>query len=138
MTSPALRILIAGTLVAAALGVSVAGAADKKKPTGTIKDLENRTIQIDKDPPADVQPQQAIDQYKKFLELQSDNEKMRAEAMRRLGDLQVEVDEAARAAGGADFSGLENKEAIQLYEALLAKYPKYERGDAVMYQLSRA
>ena len=46
-----------------------------------------------------MQPQQAIEQYQRFLELQSKNEKMRAEAMRRLGDLQVEVDEAARAAG---------------------------------------
>ncbi len=142
MKSPAgpVRILVAGTLAlaVAALGASVAGAAEKKKPTGTIKDLESRTIQIDRDPPANVQPQQAIEQYRKFLDLQSDNEKMRAEAMRRLGDLQVEVDEAARAAGEADFSGLENKEAIKLYESLLAKYPQYERNDAVMYQLSRA
>ncbi|HEY6640696.1 tetratricopeptide repeat protein [Povalibacter sp.] len=133
------RILIAATLAIASVGISVAVAAEKKpKPTGTIKDLENRTIQIDRDPPTNVQPQQAIEQYKRFLELQSDNEQMRSEAMRRLGDLQVEVDEAARAAGGADFTGLENKEAIKLYESLLAKYPKYERNDAVMYQLSRA
>ena len=88
MTSRAtpVRILVAGTLAIAALGVSVAGAAEKKKPTGTIKDLENRTIQIDRDPPANVQPQQAIEQYKKFLDLQSDNEKMRAEAMRLLAE----------------------------------------------------
>ena len=46
-----------------------------------------------------MKPQQAIEQYRRFLELQSKNEKLRAEAMRRLGDLQVEVDEAARAAG---------------------------------------
>ncbi|HEY5809824.1 MAG TPA: tetratricopeptide repeat protein [Povalibacter sp.] len=133
------RNAIAGSLLLAALLTTVnASAADKKKVTGTIKDLENREIKIDRDPPSNAQPQQAIEQYKKFLELQSDNEKMRAEAMRRLGDLQVEVDEAARAAGGADFEGLENKEAIKLYESLLAKYPKYERNDAVMYQLSRA
>lgn len=134
-----LRILVAGTFAAAALGLSVSHAAEKKpKPTGTIKDLESRTIQIDRDPPTNVQPQQAIEQYKQFLDLQSDNEKMRAEAMRRLGDLQVEVDEAARAAGADDFAGLENKEAIKLYESLLAKYPQYPRNDAVMYQLSRA
>ncbi len=130
--------LVAGA-VALALAASPVYSAEKKpKPTGTIKDLETRQIQIDKDPPTNVQPQQAIEQYKRFLELQSDNEKMRAEAMRRLGDLQVEVDEAARAAGGDDFNGLENKEAIKLYESLLAAYPKYERNDAVMYQLSRA
>ena len=132
-----MKSLIVAALTIASVGMSVA-AEKKPKSTGTIKDLESRTIQIDRDPPTNVQPQQAIEQYKQFLDLQSDNEKMRSEAMRRLGDLQVEVDEAARAAGGADFAGLENKEAIKLYESLLAKYPKYERNDAVMYQLSRA
>ena len=70
----------------------------KPKSTGTIKDLESREVQVVRDPPTDVKPQQAIEQYRHFLELQSDNEKMRTEAMRRLGDLQVEVDEGARAA----------------------------------------
>lgn len=124
--------------LAALLTVAAAHAEKKPRPTGTIKDLESREIQIDRDPPTNVQQQQAIEQYKRFLELQSDNEKMRAEAMRRLGDLQVEVDEGARAAGDAGFNGLETKEAIKLYESLLAAYPQYERNDAVMYQLSRA
>ena len=119
------------------LGVAAAGAADRKKPTGTIKDLEGREIQVTRDPPTNVKPQQAIDQYRRFLELDSTNEQMRAEAMRRLGDLQLEVDESARAAG-ADFQGLSAKEAVKLYEGLLSSYPKYERNDAVMYQLARA
>src|SRR5262245_59266716 len=122
------RMLATTVAVATLLGAVAADAGDKKpKTTGTIKDLENREIKIDRDPPTNVQPQQAIDQYKKFLDLEAGNEKMRAEAMRRLGDLQVEVDEAARAAGGADFDGLQNKEAIKLYESLLARFPKYER-----------
>lgn len=124
--------------LAALLAVPVAHAEKKPKPTGTIKDLESREIQIDRDPPTNVQQQQAIEQYKRFLELQSDNEKMRAEAMRRLGDLQVEVDDGARAVGDVGLSGVGTKEAIKLYESLLAAYPKYERNDAVMYQLSRA
>jgi TolA-binding protein len=124
-----------GTLV---LATSAVGAEKKTKATGTIKDLENREVQVTRDPPTNVQPQQAIEQYKRFLELQSDNAQMRAEAMRRLGDLQLEVDEGARAAGEAGFQGLEAKEAIKLYEGLLSAYPKYERNDTVMYQLSRA
>jgi TolA-binding protein len=118
---------------------SNAAAADKKpKPTGTIKDLETREVQVTRDPPTNVQPQQAIEQYKQFLQLQSDNPQMRAEAMRRLGDLQLEVDEGARAGSDASFQGLETKEAIKLYEGLLSQYPNYERNDTVMYQLSRA
>jgi TolA-binding protein len=120
-----------------AVGVAAAGAAERKKPTGTIKDLEGREIQVTRDPPTDVQPQRAIEQYRRFLELDSTNERLRAEAMRRLGDLQLEVDETARGAGDG-FSGIDAKEAIKLYEALLSAYPQYERSDAVMYQLARA
>src|SRR6185436_8759707 len=101
----------------------------------TIKDLEKKEVQVAPDPPTDVKPQQAIEQYRRFLELQSKNEKMRTEAMRRLGDLQVEVDEAARAAGvDSGVEGLELKEAIALYEGLLQSHPDYPRNDAVMYR----
>jgi TolA-binding protein len=129
---------IALTLGTVALATSVPAAERKAKTTGTIKDLESREVLVTRDPPPNVQPQQAIEQYKRFLELQSNNEQMRAEAMRRLGDLQLEVDEGSRAAGDTTFQGLETKEAIKLYEGLLTAYPKYERNDTVMYQLSRA
>lgn len=112
--------------------------ADQRGKTGTIKDLEDREVQVTRDPPTDVKAQQAIEQYRRFLELQSTDVRMRAEAMRRLGDLQLEVDEGARASGGETFSGLEVKEAITLYEGLLAAHPDYEKNDAVLYQLSRA
>src|ERR1044071_9393868 len=102
----------------ACVGAFGSAAADKKgapKPAPTIKDLEKKEVQVSPDPPTDVQPQQVIEQYRRFLELQSKNEKMRTEAMRRLGDLQVEVDEAARAAGvDSGVAGLELKEAIPL------------------------
>ena len=136
------HILIAALACAGAFGAAHAAAADKKataKPARTIKDLESREVQVSPDPPSDVKPQQAIEQYRHFLELQSKNEKMRTEAMRRLGDLQVEVDEAARAAGvDSGVDGMELKEAIQLYQGLLKSHPDYARNDAVMYQLSRA
>lgn len=134
------NILIAALACTGVLGAGSVAAADKKPaPARTIKDLEKREVQVSPDPPSDVKPQQAIDQYRHFLELQSKNEKMRTEAMRRLGDLQVEVDEAARAAGvDSGVAGLELKEAIKLYEGLLTSHPDYPRNDAVMYQLSRA
>lgn len=124
--------LMSGVFVAAPLN-----AADKSQPR-TIRDLEGREVQVKPDPPSGVTQQQAIEQYRKFLELQSQNDRMRAEAMRRLGDLQLEVDDGARAAGSEGFGGLEVNEAITLYEGLLSSYPEYERNDAVLYQLSRA
>lgn len=139
MSLPSSSRILAGAALLASLLAATAVAADKKsRQTGTIKDLESREIQVERDPPTNVQAQQAIEQYKRFLELQSGNDKMRAEAMRRLGDLQVEVDEGARAAGDAGFDGMQTKEAIKLYESLLAAYPGYERNDTVLYQLSRA
>jgi cellulose synthase operon protein C len=106
-----------------------------KLPPRTIRDLDKKEVKVKPDPPSDVKAQQAIEQYRRFLELESKNEKLRAEAMRRLGDLQVEVDEEARA---EEFGGLQVDEAVQLYEGLLAGYPNYERNDVVMYQLARA
>jgi tetratricopeptide (TPR) repeat protein len=134
------HLLIVAVACVGALGVeSAAAKKPAEKPVATIKDLETKEIQVSPDPPTDVKPQQAIEQYRHFLELQSKNEKMRTEAMRRLGDLQVEVDEAARAAGvDSGVEGLELKEAIALYEGLLQSHPDYPRNDAVMYQLSRA
>ncbi len=107
-------------------------------PTGTIKDLEKIEVAVPRNPAGNVLPQQAAEQYRRFLEQQSNNDQMRADATRRLGDLQLEMDEAARAAGVNDLSGLEMKEAIKLYEGLLKSNPTYERNDTVMYQLARA
>jgi tetratricopeptide (TPR) repeat protein len=108
-----------------------------KLPPRTIRDLDKKEVKVKPDPPSDVQAQQAIEQYRRFLEMESKNEKLRAEAMRRLGDLQVEVDEESRA-GAEDFGGLKVDEAVKLYEGLLTGYPNYERNDVVMYQLARA
>lgn len=133
------RVGVAAALMSMVLA-PVAGAADEKKPTPspTIKDLESRELRIERDAPANAQPQQAIEQYQRFLELPAGNEKMRAEAMRRLGDLQVEVDEAARAGSAPELQGPQIQRAIELYESLLRDYPKFERNDTVLYQLSRA
>lgn len=120
-------------------GVASGGfSAERFKPTGTIKDLEQREVEVRPDPPRDVRPQQAIEQYRHFLELQSADPRLKAEAMRRLGDLQLQADEAARAAAEGEIDGLQVAEAVALYEGLLAAHPDYERADAVLYQLSRA
>ncbi|MBM0107321.1 tetratricopeptide repeat protein [Steroidobacter sp. S1-65] len=126
-----LRMLIALTLSSA-----IAVPAFSAEPR-TIRDLDRKEVKVKPDPPSDVKAQQAIEQYRRFLEMESQNERLKAEAMRRLGDLQVEVDEGERADENA-FGGLGVDEAVQLYEGLLKGYPNYERNDNVMYQLARA
>ena len=111
--------------VAAVLSSAPTLAAEKVRTpavTGTIKDLESREIQVERDPPSDIKPSQAAEQYQRFLELQAGDAQMRAEAMRRLGDLRLEADEN-RASAETTLSGPELQEAIKLYEGLLATYP---------------
>ena len=133
-----LRMLIALTLSSAVAAPAFAAEQTfNKPPPRTIGDLDKKEVKVDPEPPSDVKAQQAIEQYRRFLELESKNEKMRAEAMRRLGDLQVEVDESGRTEE-AQFGGLGVAEAVTLYEGLLKSYPDYERNDVVMYQLARA
>jgi len=154
--NPTLKVAISMALALGSLSTAQLAVAEKRpRSTGTIRDLESREIRIEPDPPTDVKPAQAIEQYKRFLELPSLDEKMRAEAMRRLGDLQLEADEdrgevpalpnpspvagtATAPAAAAPLTGPELQGAIKLYEGLLATYPNYERNDKVMYQLARA
>ena len=66
-------------------------------------------------------------------------QRLRAEALRRLGDLNLESSESERIEHElATNEGLRATEAIHLYSALLKAYPKYERNDSVLYQLARA
>jgi cellulose synthase operon protein C len=60
----------------------------------------------------------------------------RQEAMRRLGDL--EMDNADRRAAAANNEVPDYKAAIARYETYLKDYPKEPRNDRVLYQLARA
>ena len=112
----------------------------KKQPAQpTLKELVNKKVEVQPEPPIDVQPEQAADEYRRFLERANTDERLRVEAMRRLGDLSLETDEADRSTTDpSHLSAAELKEAIKLYEKLLAAYPHYDRADAVLYQLARA
>jgi tetratricopeptide (TPR) repeat protein len=123
--------------VALGLGPAGAGAADKKP--ATIKDLENQQVDINPDPPKNVDAAKTMESYKRFLDLNAGDASLRAEALRRLGDLNLESSESERIERElATNEGLRATEAIHLYSALLKTYPKYERNDSVLYQLARA
>ena len=80
----------------------------------------------------------AMDNYRRFLELQKTDPQLRAEALRRLGDLNMEAGEGERMAGEASTIDAQGAEAIKLYTSLLKSYPDYPRNDQVLYQLARA
>ncbi|MEP6549474.1 MAG: tetratricopeptide repeat protein [Gammaproteobacteria bacterium] len=112
-------------------------AANKKPPT--IKDLESQQVEVNTNPPGNVDANKTMDSYKRFLDLNAGDAALRAEALRRLGDLNLESSESERIERElVTNEGLRATEAIHLYTALLKAYPKYERNDSVLYQLARA
>jgi cellulose synthase operon protein C len=112
-------------------------AANKNPPT--IKDLDEQQVDINTDPPRNVDANKTMDSYRRFLDLNAGDAALRAEALRRLGDLNLESSESERIERElVTNEGLRATEAIHLYSALLKTYPKYERNDSVLYQLARA
>src|SRR5579863_444975 len=128
--------LLAIALLAPFVGSS-GHAADKKQPT--IKDLDAQQVEVNTDPPKNVDANKTMDSYRRCLDLNAGDAALRAEALRRLGDLNLESSESERIERELITNeGLRATEAIHLYSALLKAYPKYERNDSVLYQLARA
>jgi tetratricopeptide (TPR) repeat protein len=113
----------------------VAGAAEKPK---TIKDLKSKPVEVRKDNKVSATSSKAMENYRRFLELQKTDPALRAEAMRRLGDLNLESGELERMESEVTSIDLQGGEAIKLYSTLLRAYPNYPRNDQVLYQLARA
>ena len=127
-------------VAAALLGwcLAVPGHAANKNPP-TIKDLEAQQVEVNTDPPKNLDANKTMDSYKRFLDLNAGDAALRSEALRRLGDLNLESSESERIERElVTNEGLRATEAIHLYSALLKTYPKYERNDSVLYQLARA
>tara|TARA_R110002096_G_scaffold6409_2_gene29732 strand:+ start:51563 stop:54388 length:2826 start_codon:yes stop_codon:yes gene_type:complete len=113
--------------------------ADKIKTRDTIKSLEKKKANIRTGKVILGSSDLARENYRAFLDLVSDDPELRAEAMRRLGDLELEATEAQQLADNIDAldtTGYNN--AVGLYQQLLEAYPDYRRNDTVLYQLARA
>ena len=105
----------------------------------TIKSLEDRTVEVDTFSQIPQSDTKAMESYRLFLDLASGDPLLRAEAMRRLADLQLEYGEAEQLV--ANLESLEASafgSAVGLYEKLLEAFPEYEKNDLVLYQLARA
>ncbi len=120
------------------VSLPLASFADVKK-RDTIKSLEKKSVEIKKSRVILQSSDLARESYRVFLDLVSDDPILRAEAMRRLGDLELEATEAAQLQENVD--ALEEEaydNAVGLYQKLLEAYPDYRRNDTVLYQLARA
>jgi tetratricopeptide (TPR) repeat protein len=132
-----LRRLLTCTAVAVALVATPVDARVKKKDT--IASLEEKTVEVRPGKIILDSSELARQSYRDFLDLVSDDPELRAEALRRLGDLELEASEADQLAqniDALDARGFDN--AVELYQKLLEAYPDYRRNDTVLYQLARA
>jgi tetratricopeptide (TPR) repeat protein len=112
--------------------------ADDPSSAKTIKDLKSRDVQVHKDSKVDASSSKAMENYRRFLELQKTDPQLRAESMRRLGDLNLDAGDIERMEKEVGIIDLQSAEAIKLYSTLLKAYPDYARNDQVLYQLARA
>jgi TolA-binding protein len=125
-------------LLSGALAMTSAAAPASADDEQTIESLEREYIEVRPGKvilnPADL----ARENYRRFLDLATDDPELRAEAMRRLGDLELEAGESQESGDGAEFAGEESYDnAVELYRQLLEAYPDYRRNDTVLYQLAR-
>lgn len=135
MTSDAAKRM--GVLALAMTLVCPASADIKKRDT--IKSLESRTVELRPGKLINASSTLARDNYRQFLDLVSDDPDLRAEAMRRLADLELEASEAVELADNiGSLKGETYGSAVTLFQALLEAYPDYRRNDTVLYQLARA
>jgi len=112
--------------------------ADIKKKD-TIKSLERKHVPVRRGKVILGSSDLARDSYRAFLDLVTDDPELRAEAMRRLGDLELEATEAEQLADNIEaLDTSEFDSAVTLFQRLLEAYPAYRRNDTVLYQLARA
>jgi len=104
----------------------------------TLQDLESHPAQVVTGGKVSASEAAAMASYQQFLALQQTDPKLRAEALRRLGDLNLDAGEVQRMASELSSVDVHGAEAIKLYTALLSVYPNYEHNDEVLYQLARA
>jgi cellulose synthase operon protein C len=134
-----LRFVLRGAALPAAMAAMAALAANNPPPAPTIGDLNAKSVEVSPKPVSSSGGAgKAMENYRQFLNMQNADPRLRAEALRRLGDLNLESGELERMANEVTQLDLQGAEAIRLYSTLLKAYPDYQRNDQVLYQLARA
>jgi cellulose synthase operon protein C len=126
---------LAWLLIAGLAGLGGCGMFRKPPPDDepTLASLKGRSVAVQPDAGIPADEGRAIAAYRKFLEA-APNAPQRPQAMRRLGDL--EMDGADRRL--ADGDSPDYRAAITRYQDYLKAYPKDAGNDRVLYQLARA
>jgi len=128
--------------LAAWAAFTLAGCAGPKVLPGddqpTLASLGARQIKVAPDNLPVLNEEQTIAAYRQFLQA-APNAPQRPDALRRLGDLEMDrADRIAAETTAAAGAEPDYKAAIARYEEFLKTYPQDARNDRVLYQLARA
>jgi len=131
------------TVIAAAVLLSACGAPKKFKGDDepTLASLSKREVSVAADPGVTTSEERTMAAYRRFLEV-APGAPQRAEAMRRLGDLEMDLaDNRAANAAASDSAAAsmpDYRAAVARYTEFLRSYPRDKGNDRVLYQLARA
>lgn len=133
--SPKPRLHVIGLLLVGGLG----GCASRQPippETPTLRTLAGRSLPVEPDRGVPASEEKTIAAYEKFLQV-APRAPQRAEAMRRLGDLEM-ASADNRAAASAAPADPDYTAALTRYRDYLRAYPKDPGNDRVLYQMARA
>jgi len=136
-SSHLLTLALAGLL---ATGWSGSAESARRKEPATLGSLANRSAPVDRSQPVQAAPDDAANSYAAFLQIEGADPALKAQALRRLGDLRLEQAAALSAVGDVPDASSQAKarESVAAYQELLRDYPDYGARDAALYQLARA
>ncbi|HJW11423.1 MAG TPA: tetratricopeptide repeat protein, partial [Albitalea sp.] len=126
--------VLAACLLSACAGKRTTGTPDNEP---TIKSLEGRVVDVQPDPGIAANQEKAIEAYRKFLDV-APRAAQRSEAMRRLGDLEMDSADNRSATSQAANADPDYRAAVARYQEFLKTYPNDPGNDRVLYQLARA
>lgn len=136
MTGRRVLLLFVTALSLSLPGWSGSSLAQEIKKKDTIESLSNKRYKVRPGKLILGSTEKARESYRAFLDLVSDDPELRAEAMRRLGDLELDAAESQQLADSVNATSSDR--AVDLFTELLESYPDYRRNDTVLYQLARA
>jgi len=116
----------------AVLGLLLTACSTVGDDRTTLKSMESRRAAVAREEPIPANRTKAAQAYRQYLDIMP-HDAQRPEALRRLGDLDIENAGADEKLSQADY-----QRAIGVYQNLLRVYPNYAGNDRVMYQLARA
>jgi TolA-binding protein len=130
------RWLLTAVALAALSGCAGKRTAADRDDAPTLKSLASRSIEVAADPGIRSDEAKTIAAYRDFLAA-APQAPQRAEALRRLGDLEMDLADH-RAATDDKTAEPDYRSAIARYQDYLRRYPDDAGNDRILYQLARA